>query len=413
MAAAASPSADESRGNSLAVALVCVAHFFSHFYLLLLAPLFPLLAEHLGVGYTEIGIGLTVFSLLSGFTQAPMGFLVDRYGAAGILILGLAIEGLAFALIGFVDTWFWFVLLLGIAGIANSVYHPADYSILNAIVKPSKMGRAFSYHTAAGYLGDAVGPVSVLLIAAVVGWKAALVVCGLAGVVVAAALLLRRSALSGIAATDGTQKRRTGDAGMALLFSAPILMGLLFFVGIAMISRGVTGFGVSALHVEYGMTTLFAGSLISAWLFASPIGVLCGGRIADSRSNHAGFAALCFVIIAVAIVAAALAAPSTLWVIVFFAIGGFFSGAVSPSRDMLIRSITPEGQTGKVFGFVATGFNIGGIIAPPLFGYLLDQGQANAVFFIAALASVLTIFTVISTQRLGALARSAAGRAAA
>jgi MFS family permease len=402
---AASAPAEPSRSTDLAVGLVCVAHFFSHFYLLLLAPLFPLLAEHLGVGYTEIGIGLTVFSLLSGFTQAPMGFLVDRYGATGILIVGLAIEGLAFAFIGVVDTWIWFVVLLGIAGIANSVYHPADYSILNAIVQPSKMGRAFSYHTAAGYLGDAVGPVSVLLIAALVGWKIALAVCGMAGVVVAVALLAQRSALNTDSADQATKKPAT-SGGLALLFSAPILMGLLFFVGISLITRGVTGFGVSALHVEYGMTTLFAGSLISAWLFASPIGVLAGGRIADSNSNHAGFAALCFLIIALSIVAAVLLAPSTTWLLVFFAIGGFFSGAVSPSRDMLIRSITPEGQTGKVFGFVATGFNIGGILAPPLFGYLLDQGQSNTVFYIAALASVLTIFTVISTQKLGALVRA-------
>jgi len=401
--AASAPSSD-SRGNDLAVGLVCVAHFFSHFYLLLLAPLFPLLAEHLGVGYTEIGIGLTVFSLLSGFTQAPMGFLVDRYGAAGILIVGLAIEGLAFAFIGQVDSWIWFVALLGIAGVANSVYHPADYSILNSIVKPSKMGRAFSYHTAAGFLGDAVGPVSVLLIAALVGWKVALALCGLAGVVVAIALLSQRTALDTKAGSESAKKPVAG-AGIALLLTAPILMGLLFFVGISLITRGVTGFGVSALHVEYGMSTLFAGSLISAWLFASPVGVLAGGRLADRNSNHAGFAALCFLIIAVCIVAAVLMAPHTAWLVVWFAIGGFFSGAVSPSRDMLIRSITPEGQTGKVFGFVATGFNIGGIVAPPLFGYLLDRGEANAVFYIAALASVLTIFTVVSTQRLGALAR--------
>lgn len=389
--------------NTLVVSLVCVAHFFSHFYLLLLAPLFPLLSAHLEVGYTEIGFALTVFSLLSGFTQAPIGFLVDRYGAAGILIVGLGIEGLAFGLIGLSGSYAWFVAMLAIAGVANSVYHPADYAILNAIVAPGKMGRAFSYHTAAGYLGDAVGPLTVLLLAAVLGWQIALLLCGLAGVLVALALVFQRGALTGRAADAPAPDGK--HSGLGVLFTAPILMGLLFFVGISLVSKGVTGFGVSALHVGHGMTTAVAGGLISAWLFASPLGVLAGGRIADRNNNHAGFVAVCFTLIAVSIVAAILLASSWLAVAICFAVGGFFSGAVSPSRDMLIRSITPPGQTGKVFGFVATGFNIGGIVAPPLFGYLLDKGQADAVLLISALASLLTILTVVSTQRLGAAAR--------
>ena len=251
-----------------AVWLVCVAHFFSHFYLILLAPLFPQLAERLNVGYTELGFAMTVFSLLSGFTQAPIGVMVDRYGAVPLLVAGVALQGIAFSLIGLTESYWMFVALLGFAGIANSVYHPADYSILNNVVEPSRMGRAFSYHTASGLLGEAVAPVSILLLLAWISWHWALFVCGIAGVVVAIVLYVNAANLSGGLAANEESKGGNTSVDWRFYLTAPLLLGILFFVGISMFTRGVTGFSVSAMHVGHGFSLSMATGLLSVWLVA-------------------------------------------------------------------------------------------------------------------------------------------------
>lgn len=386
-----------TRHGKRAMKLVCVAHFFSHFYLLLLPPLFPVLATAFNVGYTELGFALMTFSLISGFTQAPIGFLVDRVGAPRILITGIAMEGLAIALIGVMPVYSVFLAILGAAGIANSVYHPADYAILNQVVHKDSMARAFSFHTAAGLLGEAVAPATILLLAAWFGWKIALVICGLAGVIVAIALLANVSLLESDSVDTDSTTPTSNRGGIALLLTAPILMGLAFFACISMMTRGMTGFSVSALHLESGMSITTAGVLLSCWLFAAPVGVLAGGQIADRTANYSALISALFVVIAAVIAIIAMTNLPLVLTGILFAIGGFCAGAVSPSRDMLIRSMTPPGQTGKVFGFVSTGFNVGGIIAPPIYGYLLDNSNPDTVFWMAAFASLLAILTVTGT----------------
>ena len=392
---------------TMAVTLVCVAHFFSHFNMMLLPPLLPVISQTLGIGYTEIGIALTTYSLMSALTQTPMGFAVDKYGAARILIAGVALEAIAFALIGVLPALMTLILFLGIAGIANAVYHPADYSILNQVVPANKIGKAFSYHTASGLLGEAMAPACILVLSGLLGWRAALVICGGIGLVVAATLA-RNSQLFGSALTDTATKadKTTGPQASLWrgLLTLPLIMGLIFFIGISLTTRGVNGFSVSALHVGQGMSIATAGILLSAWLFAAPLGVLVGGRLADRQTDHAKTIICAFLVVAATLATLAWFQPAFNISLLLFAIGGFSAGIVAPSRDMLIRSITPPGQTGKAFGFVSTGFNLGGMMAPPLYGYLLDNGMANGVFWTAALASLLTIGTVISTRTLAARA---------
>jgi len=184
-----------------------------------------------------------------------------------------------------------------------------------------------------------------------------------------------------------------------MLLSLPVIMGLLFFVGIALTSRGMNGFGITALHEGQNMSLPVAGMLLTIWLVAAPLGVLFGGQLADRHDNHTGVIVMCFLGIGTCLLLLAIWQPAFAPATVIFAIGGFLTGMVAPSRDMLIRAITPAGQSGKVFGFVSTGFNIGGMLAPPLYGFILDSGQPNGVFGVAALASLLTIATVVTTRR--------------
>ena len=394
------------RDSARAVAVVSTAHFASHFYMLLLPPLFPLLREVYGVGYTELGLAISVFSIVTACTQVPVGFVVDRFGARRILIAGLLLEAAAFALIGLVPVYGAFLALMAVAGLANSVYHPADYSLLNASVDPRRMGRAFSFHTAAGMLGNAVAPVTMVFLMTLTDWRTALVLCAMFGALVGLLVAVNTRTLTDRADPEaagdgpGAGHAATGATGLRLLLSLPILLGLLFFFGISVSQHGIQSFSVSALHAIHDAPLAEATTVLTAYLFASPVGVLAGGWVADRiKRRHDVFAALCFVVTATCIGTVA-AFPLPLVAIgALFAVTGLFSGMVSPSRDMLIRSMSPPGEIAKVFGFVSVGFNLGGIAAPAMFGFLLDRSDPGIVFWVVAGVSLLTVFTVMTTGR--------------
>ena len=390
------------RGSARAVAVVSSAHFTSHFYLLLLPPLFPLLREVYGVGYTELGFALSVFSIVTACTQAPVGFAVDRFGARRILAAGLLLEGAAFVLVGLAPFYGALVALMAVAGLANAVYHPADYSLLNASVDPRRMGRAFSFHTSAGMLGNAVAPVTMVSLMAIMDWRVALTLCGGVGIVVGLLVIFNARVLKDRpSGGDGAgAAAATGATGIRLLMSAPILLGTLFFFGMSVAGYGIQSFSVSALHLLHDAPIAEATTVLTAYLFASPVGVLAGGWVADRiRRRHDAFAALCIVMVAVCIGVVAALRPPLASIAAIFVVAGFFSGMVAPSRDMLIRSMTPPGEIAKVFGFVSTGFNLGGIVAPVMFGFLLDRSDPGSVFWVVALVSLATVLTVLTTGR--------------
>jgi MFS family permease len=266
------------------------------------------------------------------------------------------------------------------------------------------MGRAFSIHTFAGQLGNAVAPITMIFLISITDWSNALIVCGLAGSVVAIVILLNSGALEEARPSPGKQSGDDGAAlksGFRLLFSLPILTGVLFFVGISVTGHGINTFSVSTLTVMYEAPLTEVGFVLTAYLFAAPCGVLLGGWIADRVQRHDIVAAGCFVVMAAAIFSVAALSMTLPTIAVLFAITGLFAGMVSPSRDMMIRAVTPPGEMGKVFGFVSTGFNIGGMIAPLMFGYILDHAAPGYVFWTAGAVALATVGTVLYTGRQG------------
>jgi MFS family permease len=381
------------------IGLVGAAHFVSHYYILLLPPLFVFIRADYGVSYTELGLAIAAFNVVSAVFQTPTGFLIDRIGARLILIAGLTLGAGAVLVMGLVPSFAVLVVMMAFNGLANTVYHPADYAILSHVISSRRIGHAFSVHTFSGMLGTAVAPASLLLLQSVIGWRGALVAAAMLGFAVAALLALNGARLFD-RVRPGKDARAApageGDTGWRLLFSTPILQNLLFFVLLAITSGGVSNYSVVALGALYATPVGVANAALSAFLLLSAFGVLAGGFFAVRTSHHTLVASLGLLATGAAVLLVGTVDLGTLLLIAAMAAGGLANGIVMPSRDMIVRAVTPRGSYGKVFGFVTTGFNIGGIVAPPVYGALMDHGHPRAVFLVVGVASVAAIVTVIT-----------------
>ena len=381
------------------VGLVSGGHFFSHFYTLVLPPLFPLLKAEFGVSYAALGLLISAMSLASGTVMLPVGFLVDRFGPVHLLVAGLAILAGATLLMGFSTTYGMLLGLVVVAGIGNSVFHPADYTILSAAVRYERLGRAFSVHTFAGHAGWAVAPLLMATFAATLGWRGGLIIVGALGLVAAVVIFVNRDWLRHTDAPGEATAEEPAASGFRLLTSWPILTCFLFFVLLAMALMGIEAFMVSALVTGRGMSLSAANLVLTAMFAGSALGVLTGGVIADRTSRHSLVAATGLGVSAVLLVVAGEGAFPIAVLTGIIALAGFANGTVAPSRDLIVRSVTPAGSTGKVFGFVSVGLDVGGVIAPLIFGWVMDQAGSRWIFPLTAMITVMTIATVLGTRR--------------
>ncbi len=383
------------------VAPVCAAHFLSHYYMIVLAPLFAFVRADYRVSYTDLALALTAFNVVSALLQTPAGFLVDRYGSRLVLIAGVALGAVSFAVAGLVHSFVVFIVAYAAAGLGNTVYHPADYSLLSHHSAPARLGHIFAFHTFAGILGAAVAPATLLAMASRFGWRGAYVGAAILGFAVLAIVLAQRPAPQPRSAAKHYHGvRREGaaaqhdDPGWRLLFSPPIILNLCFFILLSLMG-GLNTFLVVALGALYGTSDALANVALTGLLTMNAFGVLVGGLLASRTEQHAAVAALGLAAAGVATALVGLINFSPFALVLMASLSGFFVGITPPSRDMLVRAATPPGAIGRVFGFVSTGFNIGSAIAPMVYGYFMDRGEPRAVFVFSALCSILGIGTVL------------------
>jgi FSR family fosmidomycin resistance protein-like MFS transporter len=393
------PLASARASDARIIGLVSAAHFVSHFYFLLLPPLFVLIRADYGVSYAELGLPIAVFNIVSALMQTPAGFVVDRFGARPMLIAGLALAAGAVGLAGVLPSFWGLVAMFALAGLANTVFHPADYSILSQACSPKRIGQAFSIHTFSGLLGSAAAPACMLLLGSLWGWRAALLGASLLGFAMALVLLLDREAFADRRASSSHPARPAEQpmhVGWKLLLSKPILLNMAFFVLLAISGGGINNFSVVAFAALYGTPLATANTALTAFLLMGALGVLLGGFVADRTVHHHRVAALGFAASALVILTIGTIDLGTLLLIATMSLGGLLNGIIMPSRDMIVRAVTPPGSFGKVFGFVSTGFNIGGVISPLIFGWLMDQGNPRAIFLLIVACIVLSLLTVVT-----------------
>jgi MFS family permease len=384
------------------MSLIGVAHGTSHYYQLAFVTMLLIVRERVGLSFEQVGILGALFYAVSGFGQTAAGFAVDRFGARPILAGGLLALGGAMGCMAFAHSFAQFAAITVVGGLGNSVFHPADFALLNASIDSRRIGRAFSIHGLGGSLGWAGGPAMYFLDSAVGDVNAALL-GAVPGLVLSVLVWVHRTDL----VDHRIQARRAASAGepspspWALFLQPQILLCLAFFALVAANTVGIQQFAVPAFTTMFGVSQSYAALCLIVFVFGSAGGMLLGGWLADRMRHHERVAAIGLLVAAAFTVPVALQSVSPFVLPFLLFAAGFAGGTTNPSRDMIVRQAAPPGASGKVFGFVYSGLDIGSFLAPLVFGQAMNAGNPAAMFWItvglyvfnAALVTVISLTT--------------------
>lgn len=388
------------------IALIGLVHGCSHFFHLLMPPLFPFLITEFGYSYSELGLLLSVFFVVSGVGQALSGFLVDRVGARPVLFAALSCFILAGLLAGNATGYVGLVLASALAGLGNAPFHPVDFTILNQRVSPKHLGHGFSVHGISGNLGWAAAPVFMTGITAWTGsWRMACLAAAALAMVVLAIALWQRSVLgtshagrSSVSTVSAAKKAAPVAAGgvahehpLAFLKLPSVWLCFSFFFWSTCALSAIQSFAGPALHTLYDLPLALTAMVVTAYMLCSAAGMVVGGFLVSRVERLEKIISLCLIASAVALVVVASGVLPGMLAFALTALSGIGIGLANPSRDMLIKRAAPAGATGRVYGTVYSGLDLGFCVAAPVFGALMDAHLYPAIFAGSALALVLGV----------------------
>jgi FSR family fosmidomycin resistance protein-like MFS transporter len=386
------------RTDAQVIGLVGLGHGTSHFFQLLLAPLFPWLKDAFGLSYAELGLLMTMFFVVSGVGQALAGFVVDRVGALPVLLGGLTLSCISALGLASSDSYTTLMLFSALAGLGNSVFHPADFTLLNRRVTTHRLGHAFGVHGLSGALGWAAAPVFLAGLASVFNWRVALLAAAAFAFVVLAMLFSWRDLLDPQEVSESVVRpAKRSDEGSALGFMRlrSVWMCYAFFFVSALSFGGIQSFAPASLRDLYSVPFTFATACITAYMLASASGLIVGGFAAARTHHHDRVIAVAFTISASAAMLVAAGIVPVWLVMPLLAVIGFGAGLAGPSRDLLVRAAAPRNATGRVYGVVYSGLDVGLAVAPPIFGALMDAQRPGWVFVLIGVFQIAALLTAI------------------
>jgi MFS transporter, FSR family, fosmidomycin resistance protein len=386
------------------ISLLSLAHGSSHFFHLILPPLFPWLKAEFALSYAELGLLMSVFFVVSCIVQAASGFLVDRIGARPVLFVGVGLLALSALVLSQSNGYGLLMLGAVIAGCGNGVFHPVDYTLINHKVSVPRLPYAYSAHGVTGYLGWAVAPVFMAGIAALADWRIALLCAAVLETLILLVLWFNRGDLiddaqhrraSAIKAAEEANPGRAPQSAFAFLKLTSVWLCWLFFFFSMIAMAGIQSFAPSALNQLYAIPVTTGNFSITLMALGSAAGMIVGGIMAAKLKMPDRIVGTC--LFACAVIGLLIGAE---WVAAALVPGLFFMigcglGIAAPSRDMMIRSATPQGVSGSVYGIVYSGIDLGAAVGPLLFGILLDAGKPNALFLGVAFLQLLLILTAV------------------
>lgn len=375
------------------IGLVGLAHATSHFGHLLLPLMFPVFMSEFGLSFSQLGLLMSVFFVVSGVGQACAGFVVDRFGARPLMFVALSLFAAACVAASMVAGYAGLVLVAVLAGLGNATFHPVDFTILNQRVSAPRLGYAFSAHGLTGNLGWAAAPVFFAGFGATLGWRNAYLAAAVMYVGVLALMVLQRDKLLTEVVRSDKQAVASGEAEHNFAFmKLPVVWWCFGFFLLSMMTLAVVqNFSISILQAMHGISLEAATYTLTAYMLCGAVGMFIGGFIAARVANSDRVVAM-----AMAAGAVLLAVCGTGWLgatstMVVLAITGFAVGIGGPSRDMMIKKATPKGATGRVYGLVYSGLDTGFAISPVVFGVFMDRGWYGATLLGAALVLLLSV----------------------
>ena len=385
------------RSDARVIGLVGLAHGVSHFYHLILAALFVWLKPAFNLSYAELGLLMTVFFIISGVGQALAGFVVDRFGARAVLFTGVFLLGVSALALAQAHSYTALMLGAMLAGTGNSVFHPADYTILNQRVSPARVAYGFSMHGISGNIGWALAPVFMTYVATHYDWRVALMSASVLPFGVLLVLFLNRHAirpepLKPVAAVKGAAP---AEGTLSFLRLPAVWMCFAFFFITAIALGGIQSFASVALVKLYGMSLALATSAYTAYMLASAVGMAAGGVVGARSSHPDRNVAIAFAAAALLAVLLGMSLVPAWGAVVLMGAIGLTSGVAGPSRDLMIRAAAPPNATGRVYGVVYSGLDSGLAVGPLLFGALMDGDQPALVFVFIGVFQALAIATAV------------------
>ncbi len=396
--------------DAAVIGLVGLAHGTSHFSHMLLAPLFPVFIRDFGLGFADVGLLMTVFFVISGIGQAASGFLVDRVGARPVLFAAISCF-LAASLVASQATGYWGLMAVAVlAGIGNAPFHPCDFTILNQRVSNERLGHAFSVHGVTGSLGWALAPVFLVGITSLSDWRTAYYSAALLYLGVLALLGWQRDKLlTQVVVRAPAAPGAAASKDLDFLKLPVVWWCFAFFLLSTMTLAVVQSFVPSILQAVYGTSMEAATLTVSAYMLCSAVGMFVGGFVAvyGQRRQISSDTVLAW---GMGLGALLMLLCATGWfgevgTMVVLAITGFALGVAGPSRDLLIKRATPKGATGRVYGTVYSGLDVGFALSPLVFGVLMDHGWYAATLAGGAVVLALSAYAALGVGKRVGMAR--------